>query len=227
MSRAAAFVRRHRAAVAVAAGVLLVCAIAGVWAGVRASARQAAPLQTLFFDYQDYLLTRPGVVSVGIGEKDGRSFIQVYVRRLTWKVKVGIPRRLGGWPVSVKVVKVRTPRPTSPSPSPSPIRTSAVSIGATGKVRAVVVLARPDAAGRLGWLLVDDTIAGDGQVRPASIAVLQSTVFYEVKGEDLLPLPDGAFGRALRGREVSVSLDEATRRNGLTQATALAVVLSE
>jgi hypothetical protein len=225
MARPPAFIRRHRAGAAVALAVLLCCAVAGVALGVRAAAQPATPLQTLFNDYQDYLLSRPGVVSVGIGERDGVSFIQVYVRRLTPQVAAAIPRRFGGWPVSVKPVKVRTPRPRSPRPTPvaTPSRTSQLVVGARGTVAAVVMLAHPTSRQALGSLLIDRP----GGAQPLSATVTRKTGFFQARGATLVPLPPTTFGRALRGHVVKVGLADVDRGTGLTRATALTVVLDD
>jgi hypothetical protein len=224
-----AFVRRHRGAFVIAAAALLCCVTLGVWLGVRAAASPVTPLQTLFLDYQDYLLARPGVVSVGIGELNGHSFIQVYVRRLTPQVVAAVPHRLGGWPVSIKAVKVRTPHPTKPSASPSPVstpsRASQMAVDARGKVTAVILLTHPRSDQPLGWLLVDSTDAKGRHVRPVSIAITPETDFFQLKGEDLLVLPAETFGRGLRGRAIEASLRPATPTADLAQVTALAVVL--
>lgn len=229
MSRPVAFVGRHRVAAA-AALAALVCSLAvGVWLGVHTSAAPATPLQTLFLEYQDYLLARPGVVSVGIGERNSGSFIQVYVRRLSRRVTAAIPRRLGGWPVSVKAVKVRTPRPTQPTPTPSstPSRASQMTIDTRGTVVAVVILARPASTQPLGWLLLETTSGGSSQAQLVSIAVTPTTTFFQLQGNKLQPLPATTFGRALRGRSIEVGLTEPMDTSDLTQVTAVGILLDE
>jgi len=230
MTRLVAFVRRHRGAFAIALAVLVCCAAAGVWLGVRAAASPVTPLQTLFLDYQDYLLARPGVVSVGIGERGGHSFIQVYVRRLTPQVVAAVPHKLGGWPVSIKAVKVRTPHPTKPSASSTPVvtpsRAAQMAVDARGKVTAVILVAHPEADRPLGWLLIDSTDAKGRHARPVSIAITTDTDFFQAKGNELRPLPAQTFGRGLRGRSIEVSLTRSMPAADLAQVTALAVVLA-
>jgi len=49
------------------------------------------------------LLKTPGVVGIGIGRKDGRDCIRVYVERETPKVLAAVPRSLEDIPVEIVV----------------------------------------------------------------------------------------------------------------------------
>jgi hypothetical protein len=59
-------------------------------------------IEQVFSQHHDRLMSLPGVVGIGMGEKDGTPAIVVLVARLTPALRAGIPPTLDGHPVVVE-----------------------------------------------------------------------------------------------------------------------------
>jgi hypothetical protein len=217
---------RHRALAAALVVVLAAAIGVGAWLGVRAAQDDVMPLEKVFKQYQEYLLNLPGVVSVGIGERYGKRFIQVYVRVLTPKVAAGIPTTLGGWKVRTLEIPASDPEPQSPIASPNPTAArdpDTLIVDVRGTITAVTRMANPQ-GNLLGWIIVDGVADPDTTCSEASVAITSGTVFYVVNGSDLQPV-DAAFSeRELRGEMVEVEFSGQMSSCDPPQATAAVVV---
>jgi len=198
----------------------------GAWLSVRAAQDEKLPIEQVFKQYQQYLLNRPGVVSVGIGERYGNRFIQVYVRKLTDKVAAGIPDTFGGWKVRVQEIPAPSPKPRRPSPSPSPtVRDpDTVMVDVRGTITAITRSVEPR-AGALGWIVVEGTADPDTSCAEACVAITESTQFYVLGEEGLRPAGAAFTDRDLRGETVEVEFLGGTTGADPVQATATVVVL--
>jgi hypothetical protein len=228
MRRLRELIAAHRTATVVVVAVLTAVIGVSAWLGVRASRRDVMPLEQVFKQYQEYLLNLPGVVSVGIGELNGRRFIQVYARSLTPRVRAQIPRTLGGWKVRLQRMPDPEPKPESPSPSPSPTGPpdpSSVTADVRGTITAVTRLAEPQ-GGVLGWIIVEGVPGPDTGWSEASVAITADTQFYVLEGADLRQT-DVAFGRReLRGEMVEVEFAGRVTGGDPVQASAAVVIFT-
>jgi|GEM_PF-3296334 len=226
MRRLRSWIRGHRAVTSIAVALFAALLAGGVWYGVHSSRPDPLPLERLFKDYQSYLLGLPGVTSVGIGERDGRRFIQIYVHELTPKVAAGIPETFGGWQVRVKEVPVKSPSPESPGPSPTPTELpdpENVAVDVRGIINGVTAIAEPQ--GRvLGWILVEGYPEPGTIAERASVAITDETTFYRLSGEELDPVDTPFTDSDLRGKAVEVEFAGELSGRDPIQATAAVVV---
>lgn len=229
MRRLFAMVKRHRLVTGLAALVLTGGLVAGFLIashGGRPPARTDS-LEAFFKTYQSYLLKLPEVVSVGIGERHGKRFIQVYVRELSPRAQIGIPKKLGGWDVRVKVLDDPEPSPQSPRPSPRPSvlpDPDAVAVDIRGVVTGLTRLAEPE-GDVLGWILVEGHTEPGVVCDSASVAVTATTRFYQVTDKGLQPLEVALTDDQLRGRAVEIDFDGDLSGADPVQATAGVIVL--
>jgi hypothetical protein len=228
MSRLRELIAAHRlATVAVIAALAAVIGISA-WLGIRAAREDVMPLEQVFKQYQEYLLKIPGVVSVGIGELNGKRFIQVYARDLTPKVRAQIPRTLGGWNVRLQRMPDPKPKPESPSPSPSPTPPpdpGSVTADVRGTITAVTRLADPR-GDVLGWIMVEGPPEPETGWSEASVAITGDTQFYLLEGADLRQT-DAAFSRReLRGETVEVEFAGRVTGSDPVQAFAAVVIFT-
>jgi hypothetical protein len=226
MRRLRELIAAHRTATA--AVVVLLVAVVGVsaWLGVRAAQDDVMPLEQVFKQYQEYLLNLPGVVSVGIGERFGKRFIQVYVRKLTPAVLAGIPETFGGWKVRVQAIPDPEPEPQSPTPSPSPTAprdAGSVTADVRGAITAVTRLAEPQ-GDVLGWIMVEGVPAQDTGCSEASVAITGATQFYVLEGAELRQAEAAFSDRELRGEAVEVEFAGQATGCDPVQATAAVVI---
>jgi hypothetical protein len=220
-----ALIARHRLIAATAVVVLLGAAVGGVWAGTRGSAPEPEPLEPFFKMYQSYLLKRPGVVSVGIGERHGKRFIQVYVRELTPRIEAGIPTTLGGWNVRLKELRDPEPSPQSPRPSPSPSLPDpdSVAVGVRGIVTGLTTISDPQGL-VLGWILVEGHPEPDTVCDRASVAITADTRFYRRTDIGLQPVEVAVTSEELHGAAVEIEFSGDVAGTDPVQATAALVV---
>lgn len=227
MRRLLALISRHRVVTSAVVVVLLGAAVAGAWAGTRSPAGpRDTSLEVFFKKYQSYLLKLPGVESVGIGERHGKRFIQVYVGELTPRVEAGIPRTFGGWNVRVKELPNPEPSPQSPSPSPPPSvlpDPDSVAVGIRGVVTGLTGIADPQ--GRvLGWILVEGHPEPDTVCDHASVAITTETRFYRATATGLDPQEITFSAERLHGRAVEIEFEGDVSGSDPVQATAALVV---
>jgi hypothetical protein len=226
VARLRALIATHKLITAVAVGILLVAVGMGAWLGVRAAQDDVQPIEKVFKQYQDYLLNLPGVVSVGIGERFGKRFIQIYVRELTPAVAAGIPKTFGGWKVRLQEIPDPDPEPQSPSPSPDVTELpdpSSVVIDIRGTVVGISRLAEPDGQ-VLGWMLVQGEDDRDMSCLEASVAITTATGFYLRRGDELVAADSDFSGSDLRGAAVEVEFAGETTGSDPPQATASVVI---
>jgi hypothetical protein len=226
VTRLRALIAGHKPAAVAVAGLLLVAVVAGAWLGVRAGQDDVQPIEKVFKQYQDYLLNLPGVVSVGIGERFGKRFIQVYVRELTPAVAAGIPKTFGGWKVRLQEIPDPDPEPQSPSPSPTVTELpdpSTLVIDIRGTVVGISRLADPEGQ-VLGWILVQAEDGRDVSCLEASVAITTATGFYRRRDDELVAADTDFSGSDLRGAAVEVEFAGETTGKDPPQATASVVI---
>ncbi len=213
---------------ALASAVVLV-AVAGacLWLGLRAADDDRLPLDRVFKEYQEYLLGLPGVKAVGIGERHGNRFIQLFVRDLEDDTTALLPKKFAGWPVGIQEVKDADPTPKSPSPSPSelpsPLPPAAVTADVRGTVVSVTRLGDAD-DGTLGSLLVMGDGAPGTRCAAASVSIDASTAFYRLEDEELRPLSVATLDDGWRDSMVEVEFSGAVTRGDPWTAHAAVVV---
>jgi hypothetical protein len=226
MRRLRAWIARHRVITAIVVALAAALLAGGVWYGMRDGEPDKQPLERLFKDYQSYLLGLPGVTSVGIGERSGKRFIQVYVRELTPKIAAGIPETFGGWQVRVKEISDPSPSPESPEPSPTPTELpdpETVVVDARGIISGVTRLSEPQ--GRiLGWILVEGHPEPGMVSDRTSVAITTDTAFFRLQGAELVQTDVPFTDEELRGKAVEVEFEGDVVGVDPVQATGAVVV---
>ena len=61
-------------------------------------------IEDVISKYEDELLSKKGVVGVGVGECNGKPCMKVYVVKITDELKKQIPKQLDGFPVELEEV---------------------------------------------------------------------------------------------------------------------------
>jgi len=226
MRRLRAWIAQHRLLASLSVVLLVGLLGAGTLIGLRLSRPEPVPLERLFKDYQARLLDLPGVVSVGIGERYGKRYIEVWVRQLTPEITRRVPDELGSWQVRVQELPRQSPSPQSPTPTPLPSELpdpESLVVDIRGVVSGITRIEDPDAE-VLGWMLVRGHREPRTVTDRASVAVTPDTAFYHLEAEGLRPAQVPFTSAELLGRGVEIRFDGDVAGIDPVQATAAVVV---